>query len=507
MADLSSLLANAGQTNADFDLGKLNKSYWEGRDQFAKNDLRDAFKGGVPVDANGQPDFAAMAKVFFEKGDPGTGLATTKTDLERQKLKAGLEMAARDFPSGAASPAPTAPPIVGPPSTSRTVPVSAAPPLTKGAAVASPGGPQGDQPGSIVGIVSGLGIPDELAGPIIAQVSAATRMDPNAAVPPQHSARVAQIAQEAVKRSGGQPAAAAPAPAPAPAPASTFKDDPTLGGLVPAGRTPAQQIQLLSRSVASGLLAPEVAKVYETNIKAIQDAIQPTPEMKNARATGKTLEEYQARTDEETTRREVLTKSLIPKLEKSQESASAARDDIDSIHRAREELDKDKGIFAGSFADKKLQFTKIASMLGITNSDKIANTEAYQAAVGQRVAAMVKAFGSGTAISDGDRRFAQEMAGGRITLDEKSMRRILDIGERAARGKITNHNVLVDNTIAANEGLKPAKDAYVINAPGAYKAPEVAAGGNASVASRADYDRLPKGAVFTGPDGKRWRKP
>jgi hypothetical protein len=42
-------LANSAQTNADFDLGKINKSYWEGQDQYAKNQLRDAFKDGVPT--------------------------------------------------------------------------------------------------------------------------------------------------------------------------------------------------------------------------------------------------------------------------------------------------------------------------------------------------------------------------------------------------------------------------------------------------------------------------
>jgi hypothetical protein len=38
MADITQLLANAADTKADFDFGKLNKSYWDGKDQFAKND-------------------------------------------------------------------------------------------------------------------------------------------------------------------------------------------------------------------------------------------------------------------------------------------------------------------------------------------------------------------------------------------------------------------------------------------------------------------------------------
>jgi hypothetical protein len=49
MGDITQLLANAADTKADFDFGKLNKSYWEGKDQFAKNELRDAFRDGVPL--------------------------------------------------------------------------------------------------------------------------------------------------------------------------------------------------------------------------------------------------------------------------------------------------------------------------------------------------------------------------------------------------------------------------------------------------------------------------
>jgi hypothetical protein len=44
---------------------------------------------------------------------------------------------------------------------------------------------------------------------------------------------------------------------------------------------------------------------------------------------------------------------------------------------------------------------------------------------------IVKAFGSGSGISNADREYAEKMAGGQIKLDEASIKRILDIGERA----------------------------------------------------------------------------
>lgn len=474
MADIDQIIAGGAgaSSRADFSgIGKLPEAYWKGRDEYAKNDLRDAFKGGIPTTADGQPDFAAMGKTLFEKGALNEGLASSKMDLERQKLKFGMDSAAQDFPGAAAQPAP-----VLPPSSNRGAAVPVAPALNKGGEVVSGGrgSPQGDQPGSIVGMVSGLGVPDELAGPIIAQISAATKMDPNAAVNPQQAQRVAQIVQEAVRRSGGgQPAPATPQAPQQAAPQAPPQavGDPTLGGLVPPGRTPAQQLELLSRKVASGLLAPEVAKMYEARIKALQDAMAPTQDQKHAAASGKTLEEYQNRADENTAQRDVMTKSLIPRIDASQEKANAARDDIVSIHAAREQLDSAKGIFSGAAAEKRVALAKVFSLLGGDNT-KVANTEAYGAAIGQRVASMVKAFGSGTAISDGDRRFAAAMAGGNIALEESSMRRILDIGERAARGKIDQHNQLADKIVGSNEALKPARDTFIVNPPGQYAKPD-----------------------------------
>jgi hypothetical protein len=217
-----------------------------------------------------------------------------------------------------------------------------------------------------------------------------------------------------------------------------------------------------------------IAEAARIRLKDYQERMMPTGPLKEYQAAVKqgfkgTFEDWQNRADENTTERDILTKSLLPRIDKSQETATAARDDINAIHRSREELDQKGGVFSGAFADKKLYLAKVAEALGIPDSGKIANTEAYGAAIGSRVASMVKAFGSGTAISDGDRRFAAAMAGGQVTLDEKSMRRILDIGEQAARGKIEQHNTLTDKIVGANKALKDARDTYIVQPPGAYK--------------------------------------
>ncbi len=89
MADITQLLANAAQTNADFDFGKLNRSYWEGENQRYERDKRDIFKNGVPLDGSGQPDFAAISKTFFQKGDIGSGLSAANLALQRQQMQFG----------------------------------------------------------------------------------------------------------------------------------------------------------------------------------------------------------------------------------------------------------------------------------------------------------------------------------------------------------------------------------------------------------------------------------
>jgi hypothetical protein len=126
-------------------------------------------------------------------------------------------------------------------------------------------------------------------------------------------------------------------------------------------------------------------------------------------------------------------------------------------------------VITGIWANDRLKLAKVGNYLGVPNSDQITNTEAFSAAVGKRVAAMVKAFGSGTAISDGDRRFAEKMAGGGIELNETSMRRILDIGEQADRAIIDRHNGFADKVVKSNEGLKSARDTFIVPQPEQYK--------------------------------------
>jgi hypothetical protein len=122
-------------------------------------------------------------------------------------------------------------------------------------------------------------------------------------------------------------------------------------------------------------------------------------------------------------------------------------------------------------------------------ADDSANSQAYAAAMGQNTAKLIKQFGAGTGLSDADREYATKIAGGSIKLDEKAIRRILDINDRAARNVITGHNKKVEG-IKTNIPLK-------VDLPGAV----------VSIKNNAEYNALPPGTVFIDPEGKQRRKP
>ena len=92
----------------------------------------------------------------------------------------------------------------------------------------------------------------------------------------------------------------------------------------------------------------------------------------------------------------------------------------------------DRGIVSGLAADVRVTFGKALQLAGFNYADEdIANTEAYVASSASRTAQIIKAFGAGTGLSDADREYAAKAAAGKIELTEKSLRRILDINERA----------------------------------------------------------------------------
>lgn len=131
-------------------------------------------------------------------------------------------------------------------------------------------------------------------------------------------------------------------------------------------------------------------------------------------------------------------------------AAEDAVSTMDTINIGRDLLNK--GVITGFGANFLVNAGQALKQVGIDlNSDAAANAQTYAATLAGNVGRLIKLFGAGTGLSNADREYAQKMAGGEISLDERALRRILDINERSARNVITKHNANVDRFKAGDE--------------------------------------------------------
>lgn len=272
----------------------------------------------------------------------------------------------------------------------------------------------------------------------------------------------------------------------APLPSSVDPEAARLIGILP---------QLRQLRMAPGI-PDATAKGIDESIKYAEKIIEPTNDIKNyqlvaaqAKAAGKTpmsFEDFQEASEKRKQQQVTvnafanpLVKGVSEQFVAERDKARAAADDVRAIHLAREQVDQ--GIVAGAGADWRLYTRKIGSLLGVPD-DKVTSTEAFSSQIGQRVVNIVKAFGAGTGISNADREYAEKMAGGQIKLDESSIRRILDIGERANRALLDRYNAdAIKVTKKLPDDAQHLAPLFEVSVPGAYKRPEKASAASADL--------------------------
>jgi hypothetical protein len=456
MADnnLAALLANAADTKADFNFGRLNKSYWEGLDEAYKRRTQDAFQQGVPRDANGDVNWPAVSATLLEKG--GVGAATPSIEGGKLTVQEGIRQqirknAIKAFSENPDEETPTAPPrSVSPslassgaqPTEGRPVPANdptmTIPPRQVAAANAPPPPQQTQLPAPPP-------VPPYVPRPVqtVPQpLQPAPQMPPPQVAPPQASVSQAAPNYVVADRFAGT--------LPATAGAAT---DPTLGGLVPKGRPVDAHLRMLTQlaadNAASGVR--DAAKPYLDRIDAIQKAIG------QYRESG--LKERQSIV-------EPAVKVAIDRVGESQKKADAIADGIVVSHDLLAQLDTKSGIFSGQWANQKLTLAKIGQAVNLNIApEQITNTEAFSALVGKKVAQTVKSFGSGTSITDGDRKYAAKMEAGDITLDDTSIRRILNITDKINRGIIDKHNKGVADLVRSRPELRDLAPNLTVDMP------------------------------------------
>lgn len=135
-------------------------------------------------------------------------------------------------------------------------------------------------------------------------------------------------------------------------------------------------------------------------------------------------------------------KQIFDAIESDAKEARSAVTGLQAIQEARKAI-AGGGIF-GAGADARLGLQKVGALLGVTDPKVIQNTETFRAAIAPQVSAMLKATVGTSQISNTDREFAEKAAGGSITLDEGSIKRLLDIMEKAGRGRIESYQKRLD---------------------------------------------------------------
>ena len=102
----------------------------------------------------------------------------------------------------------------------------------------------------------------------------------------------------------------------------------------------------------------------------------------------------------------------------------------------------DQGMLTGVGAEFFTKLNQGLSQAGIDfgYGNDAKNAQAYGGLMATNTAKLIKNFGAGTGLSDADRIYAKQAAAGDITMDEKAIRKLIDINSRAAQNAIKLHN-------------------------------------------------------------------
>ena len=92
----------------------------------------------------------------------------------------------------------------------------------------------------------------------------------------------------------------------------------------------------------------------------------------------------------------------------------------------------------------KLNIARYARTFGVDVVDPstIADTEAYVAESGRRVAQYITNLGAGTGLSDADREYAEKVVAGNITVDKEALKRLLGVIKASSQRTIKNYRSL-----------------------------------------------------------------
>ena len=146
-----------------------------------------------------------------------------------------------------------------------------------------------------------------------------------------------------------------------------------------------------------------------------------------------------------------LSKVVAERVGESWAKAEDARALVGVMDSTRPLIDK---MITGIGAPTRVQALRFFELIGVNiDPETMAQadaSQAYGAVMGRAVAMVIKDFGAGTGLSDADREYAAKITAGTIELDAEAIKTIFSMADKAARGKIFDHNDLVGRVSAGD---------------------------------------------------------
>ena len=124
-----------------------------------------------------------------------------------------------------------------------------------------------------------------------------------------------------------------------------------------------------------------------------------------------------------------------------------ARDAVVSIQRLDRQLERIGNMPTGIAANIEVKLKEVGALIGIPfEYESLVNSQTYMIEAATFVKEQIKAFGSGTGLSDKDLKFTENMVGSDITKQAEALEKILKLYREAAVNTVKSYNTLVNKT-------------------------------------------------------------
>lgn len=148
--------------------------------------------------------------------------------------------------------------------------------------------------------------------------------------------------------------------------------------------------------------------------------------------------------------KEKLTEAGVDHFVEMRDKADAARKTLDTI--MRQEARVEGGIPTGIAANLEITFRQIGQLVGMPYDPKLVDAQNYMQETAELVKNEIKAFGSGTSITDADRAYTQDMVGGDLRVQAEALLKLLRIRREAAAETINTYMDIRKDYVDANMG-------------------------------------------------------